>query len=215
MGEMKRGRVIEFGGLPLDRRDNRITVVAGIRAPQPRQSIEHGAPVRREVVHSLRRRDQTRCAFESSVRRERQPKRIEIVGLARCQASNITHDRLTVLGRQAPQSRAVSAHGSHSRAKLNMFRAALNTIYRRLGRRRTVSWVLLFLGPPGNHTGRNRVRPIGNGRAWTMDLGVILGEAEKKKKRLRSASSVDGERSRPSPEAISGWSGDLFAGRSA
>ena len=104
MGEMKRGRVVEFGGLPLDRRDNRITVVAGIRAPQPRQSIEHGAPVRREVVHSLRRRDQTRCALESSVRRERQPKRVEIVGLARCQASNITHDRLTVLGRQHPKA---------------------------------------------------------------------------------------------------------------
>jgi hypothetical protein len=96
-----------------------------------------------------------------------------------------------------------------------MFPAALNTIYRRLGRRRTVSWVLLILGPPGNHTGRNRVQPIGNGCARTMDLGVLLGESEKKKKRLRSASSSNGERPRPSPQAVSGRSGDLFARRSA
>src|SRR5262249_60410917 len=33
--EMKRGRVVEFGRLPLDRSNNRITVVAGVRAPQP------------------------------------------------------------------------------------------------------------------------------------------------------------------------------------
>src|SRR5262249_45588559 len=42
-----------------------------------------------------------------------------------------------------------------------------------------------------------------------------IGESEKKKKRLRSASSVDGERSRPGTEAVSGRPGDLFARRSA
>ena len=122
-------------------------------------------------MHALRRRDQTRRALEGSVRRERQPKRIEIVGLACCQASNISHSRLTVLDRQRLQRDAVSAHGSHSRAKLNTFPAALNTIYRRLGRRRTVSWVLLFQGPAGNHTGRtvrSRFAAAARGQ-WAVD----------------------------------------------
>src|SRR5262249_6996081 len=136
-------------------------------------------------MHAFSRRDQTRGALEGSVRRERQPKRIEIVGLACCQASNVSHGRLAVLGRQRLRRDAVSAHGSHSRAKLNTFPAALNTIYRRLGRRRTVSWVLLFLGPPGNPHGPNRAqadlrRPRGR---WT--LGAVLGESEKKLAKAR------------------------------
>src|SRR5262249_16506032 len=144
-------------------------------------------------MHAFRRRDQTRGALEGSVRRERQPKRIEIVGLACGQASNVSHGRLAVLGRQRLRPDAVSAHGSHSRAKLNTFPAALNTIYRRLGRRRTVSWVLLFLGPPGNHTARTVPKPICGGRAddgpWS---GTYLAKARRnwRKREEEETSSI-------------------------
>src|SRR5262249_42333202 len=67
------------------------------------------------------------------------------------------------------------------------------------------SWVLLETTRPEPCPSRFAAA------ARTMDLGVVrtwrkreeIGESEKKKKRLRSASSVDGERSRPGTEAVS------------
>ena len=103
-------------------------------------------------MHSLRRRDQSRCALERAVRRERQPKRIEIVGLARCQASNIGHGRLATrysllatrnfktarIRRAAPWPGKIEHVPGHNLRSPHSI--AGSTIYRRPGRRRTVSF---------------------------------------------------------------------------
>ncbi len=82
MGELEGRRIIELLGLTLDRCDDRIAAMPGIGAPQPGGAIEHGAALRREVMHVLGARDQPRRAFERAVRRKRQPVGFEIVGLA-------------------------------------------------------------------------------------------------------------------------------------
>ena len=111
-------------------------------------------------MHSLRRRDQSRCALERAVRRERQPKRIEIVGLARCQASNIGHGRLATRYSLLATSKRHGFGGRlHGRARLNTFPAitALSTLYRGLDNlSQTGSASNSFLPPDRAHPGTDQ-----------------------------------------------------------
>ena len=91
MRELERRRVVEFRRLALDRRDDRIAVMAGIGAPQPGGAVEHGAALGGVVVHVLGARDQSRRALEGPVRRERHPKGFEIVGHGRAAAIGFGH----------------------------------------------------------------------------------------------------------------------------
>jgi hypothetical protein len=80
MGELKRRRIIEFRRLRLDCGHDRVAVMPGIGAPEPRGAVEHGTAFRREIVHVLGARDQPRRALEPAVRRKRNPERFEVVG---------------------------------------------------------------------------------------------------------------------------------------
>ena len=80
MGELERRRVVELRRLALDRRDDRVAVVAGIAAPHAGGGVEHGAAVGGVVVHVLGPGDQPRRLLEGAVGRERHPERFEIVG---------------------------------------------------------------------------------------------------------------------------------------
>ena len=91
---MRIGIATDHGGFGLKE-----ALVAELRAAG-HETVDYGAPIRRKVVHAFRRGDQPRRALEGSVGRKRQPKRIEVICLARCHASNVTHDRLTLLGPQ-------------------------------------------------------------------------------------------------------------------
>ena len=91
VGKLERRRVIEFGGLALDGGDDRIAVMAGIGAPQPRGAVEHGAALRRVIMHVLGARDQPRRALEGAVRRERNPKGFEIVRDTACRNLSCGH----------------------------------------------------------------------------------------------------------------------------
>jgi hypothetical protein len=84
MGELERRRIVELGGLVADRRDDGVAVVAGIGAPHPGGAIEHGAAIRRVVVHVLGARDQPGRGLERPVGRERNPEGFEIVGDGGC-----------------------------------------------------------------------------------------------------------------------------------
>ncbi len=90
MGELERRRIVELAGLALDRRDDRVAVVAGIAAPQAGGRVDHLAAVGGDVVHVLGARDQARRLLEGPVRRERHPEGFEIIGSdarrARCQS---------------------------------------------------------------------------------------------------------------------------------
>ena len=77
--ELERRRIIEFGGLLLDRLDDRGAVVAGIAAPHAGRAVEHGFAVDRVVMHVLGAHDQARRLLERAVRRERHPERLKIV----------------------------------------------------------------------------------------------------------------------------------------
>ena len=79
VGKLEARRIVELGGLPLDRLHDGVAVVAGIDAPEPGGAIEHRAAVGREIVHVLGPRDQPRRRLEGAVRREREPERFEIV----------------------------------------------------------------------------------------------------------------------------------------
>jgi hypothetical protein len=96
MCKMKCGRVIEFGRLARNRRDDRVAVVAGIGAPQPRQTVEHRAPIRGEIMHVLGAGDQPRGALERPVGRKWQPKGVEIVGLSRAREIGVSHRHLSI-----------------------------------------------------------------------------------------------------------------------
>ena len=80
MRELERRRIVELGRLVLDRRHDRIAVVAGIAAPHAGRAVDHGLAVDRVVMHVLRARDQPRRLLEGAVGRERHPERFEIVG---------------------------------------------------------------------------------------------------------------------------------------
>ena len=51
--------------------------MTGITTPQPRQTIEHPAPVGGGVVHAISATDQARMFLEMTVVGERQPQRFE------------------------------------------------------------------------------------------------------------------------------------------
>ncbi len=80
MRELEGRRVVEFGRLALDRRDDRIAVMAGIGAPQAGGAVDQLAAVRGEVVHVLGAGDEPRARLERAVGRERHPIGLEIVG---------------------------------------------------------------------------------------------------------------------------------------
>ena len=80
MRELKRRRVVELGRLALDRRHDRIAVMAGVRAPEAGGAVDQLAPVRREVMHVLGAGDQARPRLEGAVGRERHPIGLEVVG---------------------------------------------------------------------------------------------------------------------------------------
>ena len=78
--ELEGRRVVHLGRLALDRRDDRVAVMAGIGAPQAGGAVDQLAPVRREIVHVLGAGDQARARLERPVGRERHPIGFEIVG---------------------------------------------------------------------------------------------------------------------------------------
>jgi len=80
VGKLEGRRIVELGGLALDRLHDPVPVVAGIAAPQARHAVEHGTAVGGKVVHILGARDQPRRLLECAIRRERQPQRLEVVG---------------------------------------------------------------------------------------------------------------------------------------
>src|SRR3984885_588756 len=94
MRELERRRIIEFLGLAFDRRDDRIAVMTGIGAPQPGGAVEHGAALRRVIVHVLGAGDEPRRAFEGAVGRERYPERFEVVGDRRRGNACLSHRAL-------------------------------------------------------------------------------------------------------------------------
>jgi hypothetical protein len=62
MAHLEGGRVVQLGGLLLDRLDDLGRVWPGVDAPQTRRAVEHAAPVRRRVVHALGGDEQARLA---------------------------------------------------------------------------------------------------------------------------------------------------------
>ena len=78
--ELEGRRVVDLGRLLLDRLDDRIAIVPGIGAPHAGGAVEHGAAVRRVVVHVLGAHDQARRLLEGAVGRERNPVGFEVVG---------------------------------------------------------------------------------------------------------------------------------------
>src|SRR5664280_3102668 len=80
MRKLERRRVVELGRLALDRRHDRIAVVAGIGAPQPGGAVDQLAAFGCEIVHVLGADDQARACLERPVGRERHPIGLEIVG---------------------------------------------------------------------------------------------------------------------------------------
>ena len=80
MSELECRCVVELLRLALDRRDDRVAVVARIAAPQAGSAVEHSAAVVGVIVHPLGPRDQPRRLLEGAVRRKRHPERFEIVG---------------------------------------------------------------------------------------------------------------------------------------
>ena len=80
MGELKGRRVVERRRFFLDRRDDRLAVMAGIRAPQPGRAVDELAPVAGDVMHVLGADDDPRPLLEGAVGRERHPIGFEVVG---------------------------------------------------------------------------------------------------------------------------------------
>ena len=62
MGELEGRRDSRAPRPGLDRRDDRVAVVAGVAAPQAGRAVEHGAAVGRVVMHVLGAGDQPRRA---------------------------------------------------------------------------------------------------------------------------------------------------------
>jgi hypothetical protein len=89
MGELERRRIVELGGLALDRLHDRIAIVARIGAPHPGGAIEHGAAVRPVIVHVLGAHDEARRFLEGPVRRERNPVGFEVVRHRRRSIANV------------------------------------------------------------------------------------------------------------------------------
>ncbi len=83
MGELKRRRIIELGGLGLDRRDDRVAIVPGIGHGLHVLAVEHGAAFGRVVVHVLGAHDQPGRSLERAICCEWQPIRLEVVGHSR------------------------------------------------------------------------------------------------------------------------------------
>src|SRR5262245_10121246 len=79
MRELKGRRVVEFGRLRADRRDDRIAIVTGVGAPEPGGAVEHGAAVGRVIVHVLGAGYEPRGSLERAIGRERQPVGLQIV----------------------------------------------------------------------------------------------------------------------------------------
>src|SRR5664279_2053868 len=80
MRKLERRRVVELGRLALDRRHDRIAVVAGIGAPQPGGAVDQLAAFGCEIVHVLGADDHARACLERPVGRERHPIGLAIVG---------------------------------------------------------------------------------------------------------------------------------------
>ena len=101
MRELERRRIVEFGGLLLDCRNDRIAVVTRVAAPHAGGAVHHGFAVHRVVVHVLRARDQSRIFLEGAVRRERHPEGFEIVRNGCDRAGGKGHDCLLKPGSAA------------------------------------------------------------------------------------------------------------------
>src|ERR1019366_3181298 len=78
--KLERRRVVELGRLALDRRHDRLAVMAGIGAPQPGGAVDQLAAFGCEIVHVLGASDQARARLERPIGRERHPIGLEIVG---------------------------------------------------------------------------------------------------------------------------------------
>jgi hypothetical protein len=79
MAHLEGRRVVQLGGLFLDRLDDLRAAVAGIAAPQSGGAVEHLAAVGCRVVHVLGADQHARIGLELAVRRERHPESFEIV----------------------------------------------------------------------------------------------------------------------------------------
>jgi hypothetical protein len=77
MPHLEARREIERRRSLLHRAHDRLATVAGIHAPEASRPIEHTSSVDRRVVHTAGRREQSWCALEGSVGRERHPELLE------------------------------------------------------------------------------------------------------------------------------------------
>src|SRR5262245_46281703 len=80
MAELKRRRVVQRGRLALDGFDDRLAIVAGIRAPKASGAVEQPASVAGDVMHVLGADDHPWPLLEGAVRGKRHPIGFEIVG---------------------------------------------------------------------------------------------------------------------------------------
>ena len=79
IGVLERRREIHFRRLRLDRRDDRLAVVAGVGAPEAGGAVDHRFSLRRVVMHVLGPRHHARALLERAVGGKGHPERLEVV----------------------------------------------------------------------------------------------------------------------------------------
>ena len=80
MAELERGREVQLLSGFLDGRNNRLTTMAGIAAPEASGAIEDGFSLHVEVVHVLGASNHTGALLEGAVGCKTHPEGFEIVG---------------------------------------------------------------------------------------------------------------------------------------
>ncbi len=104
VAELERRGVVERAHLRRDRIRDALAAMARVHAPQARGAVEHFAPIRRLVVHALRRGEEARVLLERDVRGERHPVRLVAGGTVadreivhgHCQAARFAHYRIVL-----------------------------------------------------------------------------------------------------------------------